>query len=510
MAPTRIRRVPAVWLAAMILAGATAASAAPTITALRPVVRLPAGAQEGVSELILQATGPEVSALGGRPVIADEPPNVVFGEAIEISDGREGQRIWRVPVTVKGLPAAGGTFMHTATVTWNQVSTIFRYLISNAAVPALSWKVSGLPGEFAVQDGWCQPVRIAASGSHATGILLTSTLVEQSTKHPLTGFFLRVGGTRADPVSLEAAVNESTRPIDLCLDNRSLRPGKYQGLLNISAAEKPEGDPQSLTVYVTTWWAWIVGILLLTLGCIAAYLLRVLAPARIAQRQALLAASVIREQAAQLLQRLDGIDAPSTRRELETIVAQLEKRTLIQENLVSPDVPIPFGGTPDAPRFKARLEQSAALVSKLAVVVEGIETARRTGGANAAQLVAALDVISEDAAALTLHDVTARVRDVLANRNLEQAAPVSEEIEPSAERLVFQIAQVSSTVWTAVIALTWAVGLFVLVLNNPGFGVPMDFLYCLLWGFGIPAVGQQLTSASATSALGISVPSPRS
>ena len=71
------------------------------------------------------------------------------------------------------------------------------------------------------------------------------------------------------------------------------------------------------------------------------------------------------------------------------------------------------------------------------------------------------------------------------------------------------IDQISASIWIAWAVLTWIIGFVVLILNQPGFGVPLDFLYCLVWGFGIPAVGQQLTATSATTALGVTLPPAR-
>jgi hypothetical protein len=40
-----------------------------------------------------------------------------------------------------------------------------------------------------------------------------------------------------------------------------------------------------------------------------------------------------------------------------------------------------------------------------------------------------------------------------------------------------------------------------LIIPNAGFGVPMDFVLCLLWGFGLPIAGQQLAPGSVKTAL---------
>jgi hypothetical protein len=46
----------------------------------------------------------------------------------------------------------------------------------------------------------------------------------------------------------------------------------------------------------------------------------------------------------------------------------------------------------------------------------------------------------------------------------------------------------------------------VLILGNPGFGTPIDFLLAFFWGVGLPSVLSQLTPDSVTTELGVAVP----
>jgi hypothetical protein len=53
------------------------------------------------------------------------------------------------------------------------------------------------------------------------------------------------------------------------------------------------------------------------------------------------------------------------------------------------------------------------------------------------------------------------------------------------------------------------VGSYILVLGVPGFGHLADYIFCILWGFGLPAGAQQLGQASlgtVTTALRIATP----
>lgn len=120
----------------------------------------------------------------------------------------------------------------------------------------------------------------------------------------------------------------------------------------------------------------------------------------------------------------------------------------------------------------------------------------------------ALDAVGGNAATLTADVVAAQVHAALTALGAPMAAPAAAR-DPGSQHLLLETAAANSLVWLGMLALTWAIGLFVLVLNNPGFGVPMDFLYCLIWGFGLPAAGQQLTGTSAATAIGITLPTVR-
>jgi hypothetical protein len=80
---------------------------------------------------------------------------------------------------------------------------------------------------------------------------------------------------------------------------------------------------------------------------------------------------------------------------------------------------------------------------------------------------------------------------------------------PSFEQLSIEIRDLSGIAWLVFGGLAVAVGAYVLIISNLGFGVPSDYFVCLFWGFGLPVGGQQLaqsTVGSVGSILGISLP----
>jgi hypothetical protein len=95
------------------------------------------------------------------------------------------------------------------------------------------------------------------------------------------------------------------------------------------------------------------------------------------------------------------------------------------------------------------------------------------------------------------------------------SAPQAGQTEPGGltyERLTLEIASTSLWVWALFAVLATALGAYVVVLSNTGFGLSADFLLCFFWGVGVPIGAQQLaqsTTVSAGSALGVAVPTAR-
>jgi hypothetical protein len=207
------------------------------------------------------------------------------------------------------------------------------------------------------------------------------------------------------------------------------------------------------------------------------------------------------------------VAAPTTRAKLQQVESDLDETTLSARGLVPASIPLPFGGGSDATAYKALLDARSAFLDQTDVVIEeGFTPALQIGGA---KLAAVLKLLDDLAATFPTVRPLAQVRtDIVAALALLRDAQLAqlESLAPppvavsNTQRLLFQIAEISTGVWLTWTALTFLIGLFMLVLNNPGFGVPLDYLFCLGWGFGLPAVAAQMTSSSGTTALGITMP----
>jgi hypothetical protein len=76
---------------------------------------------------------------------------------------------------------------------------------------------------------------------------------------------------------------------------------------------------------------------------------------------------------------------------------------------------------------------------------------------------------------------------------------------PSSRQLILQIEKLNSVAWLAWTVLTFTIGGLVVVVNQPAFGLPLDYLYCVLWGFGV-STGAQLSATTASTALAVTMP----
>ena len=99
--------------------------------------------------------------------------------------------------------------------------------------------------------------------------------------------------------------------------------------------------------------------------------------------------------------------------------------------------------------------------------------------------------------------ILARLETQLGSPTGEPERPLTAVQELSVIKL--EIETISKGIWILYAVLTALAGLVVLILNNPGFGTPLDFVYAFFWGFGLPISVTSLTAGSVATALNISI-----
>ena len=65
--------------------------------------------------------------------------------------------------------------------------------------------------------------------------------------------------------------------------------------------------------------------------------------------------------------------------------------------------------------------------------------------------------------------------------------------------------QGSVLAWALLGARTATAGTYMLILTNPGFGTPLDFFTCFLWGAGLPAGATLATANTSTVSTALSI-----
>ncbi|HEU4871753.1 MAG TPA: hypothetical protein VFT44_01555 [Pyrinomonadaceae bacterium] len=490
-----------------------------------PTVRLPAGAPDGTTDIILrsstQQTAPPTTLKDldlPRPLAA----TVTF-ERME--DSNAPPNTWRYRATVYGLPPATSQ-QHYALVTYadNKTQPLL-YTVTNQPAGNFSWSVSKPPDPWVVSnaDGGCTAFTVTTKDAPATDVKVFSTLVEQTTKEAITLDALRLCpvGSQCDgtqPLTIAANV-----PTSLQLCTTKGFHGKYDGTVVLASRQKPDGDTILQHAQFSSGTAKLIGFLLILLGVALAFVAKVWARARLERNQALVPVAFMRSQLNTLKEALAQLkpayrNAPvSLNAGIKTLLDDLSEAKLDSQRFLPPRFPNPFGFTVDTAGFKTYLETRNPKVQLLSMLVnEGVVPADREdhGGLTDPQKVLVETAIKKIDAMLNnptaptaneVRNVVEKLHSDLTGKPQPEGDFVPTATGSSFESLQVEIETISKAVWVLHGILTALSGLAVLILNNPGYGVPLDYVFAIFWGFGLPTVITQLVPSSATTALNISI-----
>jgi len=491
-----------------------------------PTIRLAGGLSDGTSEIILKSSTPQ----SGPPTIQDvdlpRPPaaRVTFEQ---IPDSNAPANTWRYKATVYGLAPASSQ-QHYATVTGADKKTqTLLYTVTNQPAGSFSWNVSKLPDPWVSSDDVaCTAFTVTAKDASATNVTVSSTLVEQSTKDAITLDRLRLcnSGKKCDgtePITLQANV-----PTALQLCTSETFHGSYHGAIVLAAREKPDGDIILQNAQFSSSLAKLGGFVLICIGVAFAFVVKVWARAKLERDQALVPVARMRTQLSALAATLSQLKPEVYRKvptklneAIKTLLDELSDNALDSEKFLPPRFANPFGFTVNAEGFKAYLEARNPRIKQLSVLVnEGIVPAVKEDNGTPAETQAAViaAITNIDALVKTTPDANQALlavqqildtlhRTLFPNVLNPQAALVPAVASTSFEALQLEIQTISKAIWVLYGILTALSGLAFLILNNPGYGVPLDYIFAFFWGFGLPTMVQSLTPGSAASALNISI-----
>jgi hypothetical protein len=407
------------------------------------------------------------------------------------------------------------------------------------ATAGVSWNLTKLTDPWVI-SGWlpsggqrCQQITIIPKAS-VTGVNIAySTLAELSTKKPLPANAFRLckpggdcekpgGGCGKAGENCEQGVKKLAEPskLNICIADSFTTHGSFKGTVMLASAEKPDGELILQNVFISSFLVKVLGLVLISLGVWAAWFTKVFARGRLDRDVALGPVLVLRSRILDLRQQVNhataalGARAPNTAAAIQYLDQQLSDTGLDALHLLPPRTPNPFAQSPNPADLKTYLEDLLTPILLDTVLVHGIVRASLLNTvANHAQALIAvggIDAIAARTPATAPEQASSEVNIFLqplvpAVAMALGGGPIPVQ-KQTTEAIQLQIERISGVVWFAWGALTVATGLAALVLSNPGFGTPIDLLYCFFWGFALPAVGQQLTPGSAATVLGINIP----
>jgi hypothetical protein len=529
------------FLATVILLQSVPAARAettPTFIIVDPEMTLDPGQPSGRRAVVLGADNIEAANIG-KPLedVAGLDTGLAGGIKFSVRDldHTNTSRRWLLTAEIDGLPN-NVVQKRYLTFRFDGKTTTLPFTVSNKNPSTFVWSVKG-PSEISLPPGEPIEISVAIQSVGATKIgLLQSSLLEQSQKRAVQGGWTLCEKRSSDPSTCNGKdINlapHSTQQLLLYPAKDSSLIGKYVGNVIIGASEKPEGETLALTVYGSTVPLKIAGVVTIFIGVVLAWLLTVYLQNRLNRNQMLLPVTMLRERFQALQAILANRPSPAqpficraTTQELANSVLALSEATLDGEGLLPPGIPNPFKPvTPNAEAFLHRVAVQTARFELLQLVVwNGLQEIWKqipvapNPNQRAAILTAvgAADAISEQTPAPAVADVVTRLQAILTKLNTDLAGGGAVDVAAKSAKpatigqISTEIRTLSGMAWLVFAVLTTALGTYVLVLSNLGFGTCMDFLVCLFWGFGLPVGGTQLaqsTTATASTALGFSVP----
>src|SRR5258708_874510 len=361
------------------------AAAQSTPHLIDPVARLRPGATSGTTALFVRVdTLNKEQRNSPDPELIDQPLLTPMAASVRVvaavaapAGGADAGGTWRVDLVVDGLNPASTLQRRYATVKWLGKETHLDYYLSNQAPADFAWDVEALPAEWNLNTDPCISFHLRQSLPIMTGLAAHAALVEETSKQQLvaTGLFLTSAATtRPTQQELDEAASRQ-QPLFLCADatfrESYVEHGKFAGTVRISSTQKPDGKTSALTAYKAGLRS--VGILLILLGTVAAYLVKVYVPARLIRNRELEPVALLRNQQQRRLSRIASVPPSTTPiidAALNTMSLNLSDTSLDGNHLIHRVPPTPFNDNVDTAGFAALLTDRAGKVALISVIVE--------------------------------------------------------------------------------------------------------------------------------------------
>lgn len=534
------------WLAGILFvvaaAGLPVEAAGPTLTLVDATARMPTGATQGEARLMVKAEG-----LGEREMAADLQPKDLGGavatsttvdveRAVEVDRGTA-SRTWLLTMRVKGFPARSSERRYVR-LTLGTAEQLTSYTLTDLPTEGFTWSVTAPASPWLVWRGLLEErtvtgLVVTAGDGPITGLRLAGASLRDAVPTSEIGVRdLTLCDAPSGDCRVAAIEPRSSRTLFLRLTRDRALHGKYTGALSLAINERPELQTLNLVVHASSLTAWGLGLVLLSLGTWLSWSTLVWSRARLLRLEALRPVTALRSSMAALLTLArsapagSGLEPRRTIARLLELDGALEEQNLDNGHLLPPEWPSPFSTAADqSAALRERLASTAQAIARLTIVVrDGVQAlwAQWTrvdpndpqAPARKQAIAQALDQLDEQCVQATDED-GARAAVAAALAACRKAMGIERDAAPetaaplATEFLSWQIGRLHRRVWLVWGMLNVLAGAAVLILQNAGFGSPLDHLFCLFWGFGLPTAVdrlQQIGPSTMASQLGIMLP----
>jgi hypothetical protein len=409
---------------------------------------------------------------------------------------------------------------------------------SAAAVPHMSspaiWMVKA-PSRLALVEDSKVPVMIVAGGRRLERLHIAAAVFQDPATNallPATQWQLcRVGESICrDTFDIGPQASSVTLRVSGGVRNA----GAFAGTVWLAADSSGDPKPVDMTVYATrrTWQVW--GATLIVVGVALSWFTTVVVRRLISRADAELPASALRASLSNLQTEattatsITQVHLPAIANRITNALELLTPRHIAEQGWLPSAIANPFDPNADFnSEYAKTLQRLSDGAGALTVIMFAVDYVVAMWPASAHQPELTAGLLALDGAALvstTAIDAKARVDPVLVSLDAKlnpppqltmQAAMAATTAPPTAQlptvrEIRLQVQRAGIWVWTLWLLLTSVIGVMVLVAPRYDFGTGIDYFKCFLWGFGIPAAGQQLsqvTPSTLTTNLSLKIPS---
>jgi hypothetical protein len=516
------------WMGIALASGVAHSAGSPLPTLVDTTARIEYGHVEGTARLLLKVDGLDATTMAQTDLLGNvvdsslpKPTSVsIDKDRPEIQQHGATSRMWLFTLAVKDLPT-NTTQARYLIVTFGGKDATLAYTLTNTAADKFTWTVRGPPA-IMVAPGGAVPISLSMGNVPATGVtVLRTDLVDKSTHAPISETGLSLCRSATQSCTDESITLGPSKPGTLWLWGANT-PGRFEGTVTIATPEKPEGDPMTITVYVTSICYELAGVGAILIGVILSWFVTVFIKNRINRDQLLLPVAALLETLELIKVELTTNSTPANPVNVTSKVANI-KSALSTTNLqlagLPPSVPAPWSAPPTTAGvdgYRTYIQTQSDWTSALQLIVQsGLaptwEKWKSTPPAQRNIIEAALSQIDLLMVASTppaINALQAQIQALLTKLDADLAvagivvlgASVPVTTVRSTDQIQIEVARLGMAAWAFVAAATSLAGAYILIFSPTavGFGSPQDFLLCLLWGFGLSA-GPQLMQSTTNS-----------